>query len=128
MLHDSFRTPGPGLHADYRPDRLRSREEELRQWLSRKAARPQGRFPEDASRFSTATRGSILVSLREVSREDYRQGSSSRLTPSNPREISKDQKKVLAASLRQACTEVIADLLEHSKAGGHQNICWAAAF
>ncbi len=44
--------------------------------------------------------------------------------PNNPAEISKDQKKVLAASLQQACTELIGDWVEQlRKQHGIQNIC-----
>jgi len=44
--------------------------------------------------------------------------------PPTPGEISKDQKKVLAASLQQACTELVGDLLEDlRRREGIQNIC-----
>lgn len=44
--------------------------------------------------------------------------------PTNLSEISKDQKKVLAASLQAACTELIGDLVEDlRKREGIQNIC-----
>lgn len=44
--------------------------------------------------------------------------------PANPSDISREQKKILAASLQQACTEVVGDLVEWARTReGIQEVC-----